>query len=59
MESKKLSYDKSVQLLELLGKFKEYTNECKKNEYDTNVLFEITKTQNAIRNIEDIIRLEF
>ena len=54
-----MDYAEMIQLYDLLGKFEEYTNKCKQKEYDTNVLYEITKTQNAITNIKQILALEF
>ena len=48
-----------LQLYDLLTKFEEYIRECRQKEYDSNVLYEIAKTQNAITNIKKILELEF
>ena len=54
-----MKYNEMHQLYELLGKFDNYTLECKANEHDTNVLQEIEKTRRSIENIKTILALEF
>ena len=54
-----MDYNEMIQLYNLLEKFEEYTRQCKQKEYDSNVLYEIAKTQNAITNIKQILSLEF
>ena len=54
-----MNYEDMCKLYELLGKFENYTLECKANEHDANVLQEIAKTQSATENIKTILALEF
>lgn len=51
--------EKAILLYDLLADFKEYACDCKKNEYDTNALYEIQKSINEAENIRQILALEF
>ena len=51
--------EKAILLYELLADFEKYATECKKNEYDTNILYEIQKSINSANKIKQILALEF
>lgn len=54
-----MTYEKKVQLYDLLREYEEEVREIKKTEYDTNILFVIQKEINAINNICSTLALDF